>query len=61
MMLLLVAISQRLRPSSSDLKAREYTANLVMLVKFSGRQKVSELKNFFPETIAVRSIFILPI
>ena len=60
-MLLLAAISQRLRPSNSDLKARECATNLVMLVKFSGRQKVSELKNFFPETIAVRSIFILPI
>ena len=49
---LLAAISQCPRPSS--IKDRRYAA---ILVELFGRQKLSELKNFIPETIAVRSSF----
>ena len=62
--LLLAAISLCLRliaQIQSRIKARRYAANLVMLVKLSGRQKLSELNNFFLETITVSSFFFLPI
>ena len=42
----------------SRIKARRCAANLV---KLSGQLKLSELKNFFPETIMVRRVFFLPI
>ena len=34
--------------TQSRIKARRCAANLVMLVKLFGGQKLSELKNFFP-------------
>ena len=45
----------------SDMLLMEQLPHLVMPVKLSGQQKLPELKNFFPETIAIRSKFFLPI
>ena len=42
----------------SRIKARRCATTLVVLVKLSGRQKLPELKNFFPETFAVSSFFL---
>ena len=43
----------------SRIKARRCAAKLMVLVKLSGRQKLTELKSFFPETFIIGSSFFL--
>ena len=45
----------------SRIKTRRRAANLVILVKISRWQKLSELKNFFPEMIEVKGSFFLAV